>query len=213
LEYLRKQGRLVLPPIGIPYEDPSPKPIQPLTTKQIKILYQTTEFYEDQFPHLAIRDRAMLAVYYDCGLRRSEGQQLNYSDVHLDNRLLHVRKGKGNQQRFVPFSSSTKNHFESYLLDGRLQLQQSGKQDAFLLNKRGGRASGESMNERLKYLVELSEDSSLKQTPVHLHILRHSIATHLLYQGMELEKVAQFLGHRSLESTQIYTHLMEKVYG
>lgn len=211
LEYLRKQGKLILPPLGIPNETPNPQPVQPLTPEQVKSLYQATETHEA--PEITLRDKAILAVYYDCGLRRKEGEQLNTTDINLDSRLLHVRKGKGSRERYVPFGQSTKNHFQSWLYDGRPKLLKDNRESAFLLNKSGARASGNLMNRQLKTLKDQSTDASLQHMPLHLHILRHSIATHLLYQGMELEKVAQFLGHRSLESTQIYTHLIEKVYG
>lgn len=213
LEYLRKQGRLLLPATGIPLETPNPQPVNPLTPEQVKQLYRATATYEDEHPELALRDRALLAVFYDCGLRRSEGIGLNLSDIHLDSRLLEVRRGKGGKPRLVPFSKSTAKHLELYRYDGRPQLAGSGTEEAFLLGRRGNRASGTALNNRLKYMQQQTEDAILRQIPLHLHILRHSIATHLLYQGMSLEKVSQFLGHQSLESTQVYTHLTEKIYG
>ena len=75
--------------------------------------------------------------------------------------MLHLLKAKGNQQRFVPFSNTTKNHLESYLLDGRMQLEKDGKQEAFLLNYKGKRASGNSLNKRLQYIVEQSENHAI----------------------------------------------------
>lgn len=71
---------------------------------------------------------------------------------------------------------------------------------------------GNSLNARLKHIQQHTDDPTLQQHPLHLHTLRHSIATHLLYQGMELEKVARFLGHISLESTQVYTHLVQQAH-
>ena len=108
---------------------------------------------------------------------------------------------------------STVAHLQNYHYEGRPLLMKHANEDALFLNQEGKRATGNMFNKRLKILQQYSDDAALRQMKLHLHILRHSIATHLLYQGMSLENVAQFLGHYSLESTQIYTHLMEKVYG
>ena len=135
-------------------------------------------------------------------------------DVDFDKRLLHVRKGKGGKSRTVPFSKTTSQHLQDYHYEGRPLYAKTGTQEAFLLSLRwGNRAHGGTLNNRLKYMQSQTEEASLQQVNLHLHILRHSIATHLLYQGMELERVAQFLGHYSLNSTQIYTHLVQEVYG
>ncbi|MEO1099722.1 MAG: tyrosine-type recombinase/integrase, partial [Bacteroidota bacterium] len=160
-----------------------------------------------------LRDKAMLAVFYDCGLRRTEGVSLDISDIHYDNRLLEVRKGKGGKARFVPLSKTTQDHLQNYHFEGRPILLRRANEEAFFLNQLGSRMTGNTFNKRLKSLQQYSDDASLRQMNLHLHILRHSIATHLLFQGMSLEKVAQFLGHYSLESTQIYTHLMQKTNG
>lgn len=215
LDYLRKQGRILLPPTGIPLESPNPQPITPLTTEQVKQLYQGTTTYEDEYPELASRDRALLAIFYDCGLRRNEGVNLNYADIHFDNRLLQVRHAKGGKPRFVPFSRATGKYLEHYRYDARPQLLSPDKsgEEAFFIGRRGNRANGNTLNTRLKQIQKHTDCPILQQKPLHLHILRHSIATHLLYQGMSIEKVSQFLGHQSLESTQVYTHLIEKVYG
>lgn len=214
LEYLRTQARVMLPPTGIPAETPNPEPVVPLTSKQIKSLYEATKTYEEEKPALALLDRAILAIYYDCGLRRNEGVNLNLSDVDFDQRLMHIRKGKGGKARTVPFSKSTSEHLQNYRYEGRSHFVRSAKQDTFLLSLRwGSRSNGGTLNKRLKYMQSQTEDAVLQQQHLHLHILRHSIATHLLYQGMELERVAQFLGHYSLNSTQIYTHLVQEVYG
>lgn len=212
LEYLRKQARIPIPVLEIKKETPNPQPIQPLTTEQVKSLYEATGVKEDKYPDLALRDRAMLAVFYDCGLRRNEGVRLNLTDIHFDNRLIHVRHGKGSQPRFVPFGKATARHLISYTYDARPHLMRDNEA-AFFIGPRGSRANGMALSRRLKLLQERSDDPVLQGMDIHLHVLRHSIATHLLYEGMDLEKVGQFLGHRSLDSTQIYTHLMEKVYG
>ncbi|ELR71338.1 tyrosine recombinase XerD [Fulvivirga imtechensis AK7] len=222
LEYLRKQARIEIPPTGISKETPNPEEVIPLTMEQVKKLYEAADIAAEAKDEvysradrsaLALRDKAMLAVFYDCGLRRTEGKQLNLSDIHYDNRLLEVRQGKGGKPRFVPLGRTTLKHLQDYQYEARPQFIKSATEEAFFLGVRGGRLTGCTFNSRLKTLQKYSDNAALRQMNLHLHILRHSIATHLLYKGMSLEKVAQFLGHYSLESTQIYTHLMEKVYG
>lgn len=208
VEYLRKRARMELPALEIKKEVPNPRPIVPLTTGQIKSLYEATRTYESKQPHLALRDRAMLSIFYDCGLRRNEGIGLDLSDVHLDNRLLYVKYAKGGQARFVPFGQETSRHLTSYIYDARSVMARAPNTHALLLSSQGTRASGGALNTRLKHLQGHTEDPILQQQEIHLHLLRHSIATHLLFEGMELEKVARFLGHKSLESTQVYTHIL-----
>ncbi|GAA5040135.1 tyrosine recombinase XerC [Marivirga lumbricoides] len=235
LEYLRKQARMEIPALSIPHETPNPKEVIPLSIAQVKALYEAAGMEEDTRPVAALRDKAFLALFYDCGLRRSEGTALNIGDIDFDNRLVAVRKGKGSKARYVPFGKQTARQLENYCYEGRPRLlSPNSKEDAFLLGNRGTRICGNTLNRRLKELVELVNEhfpnpqSTNDQTPndsfpndqllisitqpVHLHVLRHSIATHLLYQGMEIEKVSQFLGHDSLESTQVYTHIMERFY-
>jgi integrase/recombinase XerD len=222
LEYLRKQARIEIPSTGIKKETPNAAEVMPLSMEQVKALYEAAESCatdvdsrqarEDR-EALMLRDKALLAVFYNCGLRRSEGVQLNLSDIHYENRLLEVKQGKGGKARFVPMSKSTALHLQNYQYDGRLLLKSPNTHDdAFFLNQTGTRMHGNTMNGRLKVLKEYTDDPILQQLPLHLHTLRHSIATHLLYQGMSLESVAMFLGHHSLESTQIYTHIVDKLY-
>jgi integrase/recombinase XerD len=154
---------------------------------------------------LGARDRAMLGIYYGCGLRRNEGISLEVGDVLLKQRLVFVKKGKGYRQRYVPMSEAVAEDLEGYILSARPLLQVADHSDpALFVSLRGRRMSGNGMIarlERLKYLAGIEK-------PAGLHSLRHSIATHLLKSGMTLESVSRFLGHSSLESTQIYTHLV-----
>ena len=83
----------------------------------------------------------------------------------------------------------------------------------FFVSQRGLRMNGQSMLLRLKILIQRVDNTELQSKEVGLHTLRHSIATHLLQNGMKLEAIAKFLGHSSLESTQIYTHLVEQENG
>jgi integrase/recombinase XerD len=172
-----------------------------LTRSEVKALYNACS--NDA---LGLRDRAMLAVYYGCGLRRNEGASLDVSDVLLKEKLVYVQKGKGYRERYVPMSEGVKEDLENYIHVGRNSLLSCGpqmKEQALFLSVRGKRMNGNSLFLRLKELVKMA---GLNKS-IGLHTLRHSIATHLLQSGMGLESVSRFLGHQSLESTQIYTHL------
>jgi integrase/recombinase XerD len=171
-----------------------------LTRSEVKALYNACS--NDA---LGLRDRALLAVYYGCGLRRNEGASLDISDVLLKEKLVYVQKGKGYRERYVPMSEAVKEDLENYINVGRGSLLSCGlmKEQSLFLSFRGKRMDGNSLIMRLKALIRMAGINKA----VGLHTLRHSIATHLLQSGMNLESVSRFLGHQSLESTQIYTHL------
>ena len=215
-DYLRQTGRVALPVMEWENEAICTGQVDVLTIPEIKLLFKATEILPEQQKHhkgrefyeaLQYRDRAMLAVYYGCGLRRNEGIQLDASDIHFSRGLLHVRKGKNYKERFVPITKQSLQHLQAYLYDSRPLLLNSSKSQALFISAKAQRIDGQTMLWRLKQLINLTENAKLQQKQVGLHTLRHSIATHLLAKGMDLEKIKEFLGHTSLESTQIYTHL------
>lgn len=151
------------------------------------------------------RDRAMLGLFYGCGLRRNEGVNLDITDLLHDSNLVYVRKGKNYRERYVPIAPDIMNDLRAYTQQGRLQLLRNQNETALLLSQRGTRIDGQSLLVRLKHLLSKTEI----EKAAGLHTLRHSIATHLLQSGMKLNHIARFLGHESLESTQIYTHILD----
>lgn len=171
-----------------------------LTQEEIKALYNACDNST-----LGIRDRAMLSVYYGCGLRREEGMSLNVNDISLKERLIYVQNGKGNRERYVPMSEAVKEDLENYIYVAREKILsfKNISNPALFLSYRVKRMHGNSLIDRLHKLTQKAGIN--KETG--FHTLRHSIATHLLQSGMLLENVSKFLGHTSLESTQIYTHL------
>lgn len=128
--------------------------------------------------------------------------------------MLHVRKGKNYKERFVPISKTSLKYLKDYIYDHRPELLKDGNpsrgaSDAlFISYNHCGRMQGQSLSVRLKRLIVQTDNPELIDKEVGLHTLRHSIATHLLAAGMQLESISRFLGHGSLESTQIYTHLL-----
>jgi len=214
-EYLRKVGRLNIPEIQLKNEETEHK-ITYLTTEEINLLFKTTytkPTYKINAPlpiqeAMQSRDRAMLAVFYGCGLRRNEGVHLDVGDINFDRSILHVRKGKNYKERFVPISKSNLKHLTEYMYDHRPELLKGSKAEAlFVSHMYSKRMHSQSLFIRLKNLQYQTGDTALQEKEANLHMLRHSIATHLLQAGMKLESISRFLGHSSLESTQIYTHL------
>ena len=219
VEYLRQTGKLQIPMLNIKQEDVGESKQNVLTEEEIKQLYKATEQphqrrkynkSEELYTALQARDRAMLSIFYGCGLRRNEGYHLNITDIHLESAIVHVTKGKGYKERFVPISKKGMEHITTYLYDARPVLIKDNREEAFFLNHNGKRLGGQMMMVCVQTLAKETDNTALQQKEIGLHTLRHSIATHLLAHGMGLEKIKDFLGHSSLESTQIYTHLIKE---
>ena len=172
-----------------------------LSPAEIKSLYKAcdTSIYGS-------RDRAILSIFYGCGLRRNEAQTLDIENVILKDDTIFVNKAKGYKERYVPISKKVKQDLENYMFTTRETLKKQANQKAFFLNYKGNRLSGNGLYLRLKIL----QQRALPDKQISLHSLRHAIATHLLSSGMSLENVGKFLGHASLETTQIYTHLINE---
>ena len=219
-EYLRISGTEGFTLDSLSYLNESYRPSGILTQGDIMALYDAS-YYRGHFARpetqtmqqaICQRDRAMLGIYYGCGLRKSEGVALDVSDLLTQRGLIHVRKGKGSKERYVPVSGKNLEHIQEYLLIGRpyLATTSSFSTEGFFLNQMGSRCSDQALSNSLKKLVSRSGSNSLQEKSPTLHTLRHSIATHLLQSGMQIEMIQQFLGHQSLESTQIYTHLVNE---
>jgi site-specific recombinase XerD len=172
-----------------------------LTLQEISKLYDAVK---DDI--MGLRDKAILALYYGCGLRKNEGANMDVRDLLLDKELVYVRKGKGYKERYVPLAGTAKADLENYILYARPHLLGDKKDDALLLNVNGKRLTGYTCYTQLQ---KLKTAAGIKK-PAGLHTLRHSIASHLLHSGMQLEQIQRFLGHSSMESTQIYTHLQHE---
>lgn len=212
LQFLHHRGVTNLPHLGIPLLKLNTKEITVLTRDEIQLLYKATRNEVETIKSEALqsRDRVLLSVYYGCGLRREEGAFLELNDINFDRRVLHVRKGKNYKERFVPFNKSNAKIFEEYIYDHRPLMAKSKNENKLFIGRSGKPMLGGSLYTRLKLLHLSVDDIELQSKTIGLHTLRHSIATHLLEAGMPLDKISRFLGHSSLESTQIYTHLVDK---
>src|SRR5205085_11831435 len=153
---------------------------------------------------LSARDKAMLEVLYSSGIRVSELVELEMADLDLTEGVLRV-KGKGRKDRLTPIGSQAIKALQRYFeLRGQEPKCQSGRWAARVcLNKHGDTLSTRSVRRKPdKYLVAAGLDPGISP-----HTLRHSFATHLLNNGADLRSVQELLGHQSLSTTQIYTHL------
>lgn len=151
---------------------------------------------------LGARDRAILEMLYSTGIRVSEVVAINRGDLDLEAGLLKV-KGKGRRERAVPVGSHALGSVARYILRAESERVPMGAENALFVNKLGSRLSSRSVRRKVsKYLKIAGLDPDISP-----HTIRHSFATHLLDNGADLRAVQELLGHQSLSSTQVYTHL------
>jgi len=203
--YLQESGKGVIE-IDLRRRSVTSTPRIILTTSEVQTMYRACGTVSEAHAELlGLRDRAMLGIYYGCGLRRSEGAALNVSDVLLKEKRVYVRKGKNYRERYVPMTEAVKEDVINYIQVAREKILsfKNTRHDALFLSMQVKRLCGNQIIGRVQLLARAAGIHK----EVGLHTLRHSIATHLLQSGMALEEVSQFLGHSSLESTQIYTHI------
>jgi len=191
-------------------KQPTEEKLNILTQSEIKELFKATNHSNTKW-HLRCRDKAILTVLYSCGLRRTEAVSLDISDILFEKERVFVRKGKNYKERFVPINRKNAEILEDYIFEARPEFYQSNLSEALFVNKNGTRMQGMSFANRLKAIVQATNNKDIVEKQITLHTLRHSIATHLLQQNVPLESIKTFLGHSSLESTQIYVHLMKQL--
>lgn len=149
------------------------------------------------------RNRAMLEVLYGCGLRVSELVELRMSRIHASESFISV-VGKGNKERLIPIGKTALNHIELYRDSIRVHVEaQKGEEDILFLNNRGKRLSRVMVFMIIKKLAVMAQ---IKKS-ISPHTFRHSFATHLVEGGADLRAVQEMLGHASITTTEIYTHV------
>lgn len=179
--------------------------IKPLTQEEINILQA---HIEETYSHYPFKHREkkheqlklIFALYYGCGLRRGEGYKLTSNDIDFDKKTIFVKQGKNYKDRIVPMNAGVYNTLQHYIYNFRNLLK--------LPHKRLFITDTYTLNVSLRELQKVCNNESIQSKHLTLHLLRHSIATHLLQNGMSIESIALFLGHSSLESTQVFTHLI-----
>jgi integrase/recombinase XerC len=148
---------------------------------------------------LTLRNQALVELVYSAGLRSAEAVGLDLGDVDFEQEHVHVRHGKGAKDRIVPLGEEAAHLVARYLHDARPQLAR-GAENALFLSARGHRL----------------DTSTLRRLVPHPHRLRHAFATHLLEGGADLRTIQELLGHASLSTTQMYSHVdakrLRKVY-
>lgn len=156
---------------------------------------------------VVLRDKALLEFMYATGCRVSEAVGTNLDDIDLEEKVVRLM-GKGSKQRLVPLGSYARNSVVAYLNAGRGELERRStakvpERRALFLNKRGKRISRQSVWE----IVKTAGEQAGITKPLHPHTLRHSFATHLIQGGADVRTVQELLGHASVTTTQIYTHV------
>lgn len=156
---------------------------------------------DDAHPAEHLRDRAILELLYATGMRVGELTGLNLADIDLARGLARVT-GKGNKQRVVPFGREATLALNEWLEFGRSELANGKAEDAVFVGSRGGRIDQRQVRRVVERVGQRAGVSDISP-----HTLRHTAATHMLEGGADLRVVQEMLGHSSLQTTQIYTHV------
>mgnify|MGYP003582201388 CR=1 FL=1 len=191
------------------FVNPAAELVLPKKPKQLPHTLLTVEDIEAVFaqPDLTtaegLRDRAMLEVFYATGIRRLELANLDLADVDTRHVTLLVRAGKGQQDRFVPLGQRALAWIARYRQESRPYLQHDPHEPALFLTDRGARFRRSALSARVKRLFKKAD----LERPGSCHLFRHACATHMLRGGADIRVIQALLGHRSLETTQLYTHV------
>lgn len=166
--------------------------IETLTIEEIKRLFEAT----NTRPRWAKRDKAVLVCLYHLGLRAGETANLKTEEINWEENWLLIANSKTGYQRQVPINPTAKAILEDY-------SREINPENPYFIQGLKGKLQGDSL---LQIIKKLSKKAQIEKR-VYSHLLRHSIATHLMHNGLDITQVSKFLGHRRLESTERYTHL------
>ncbi len=173
-----------------------------LTTDEIDAIVQCIDLSKP----LGQRNKAIIETLYGSGLRVTELINLQLSRINIQEGYMLV-EGKGSKQRLVPLSPTSIQQIENWLLDRNLMQIKKGNEDFLFLNKRGAKLTRAMIFEIVKVLTE---QAGIRKK-VSPHTFRHSFATHLLENGANLRAIQQLLGHESITTTELYTHIDVKM--
>ena len=152
--------------------------------------------------HIGIRDRAVLELFYSTGMRLSELVNMNIGDFEINKKLIRVI-GKGNKERMIPYGRAAESAIKNYLKIRNISLKPAFANKPLFVNSSEKRISKRTIQRRMNNYIKLVADGKR----IGPHLLRHTFATHLLDNGADIRAVKDLLGHSSLSSTQIYTHV------
>ena len=165
----------------------------------------------DVSTEIGVRDRAILELFYSTGIRLNELIMLDISAVDFINQMIKVH-GKGGKERLIPFGNRAKFWLENYLKNRAESFHTSPIRTPLFVNAKGKRVPRSTVQRRIRNYIKIVADGK-RLGP---HILRHSFATHLMDKGADIRAVEDLLGHNSLSSTQVYTHVqpekMKEIY-
>lgn len=173
-----------------------------LSQADIKELYELASDFE----------RAWFSLCYGCGLRVMELRDLDMNDIQLSEGVVVVRHGKGNKKRIIPLTFKMIEDLRQYLKKRHKMPVCEPPTEALFLHIKGGRMMHYTFNKYFKRLILKSQNEALRSRveELSIHCLRHSIATHLIENGVKMEQVKAFLGHSHLETTEIYTRVSQE---
>ncbi|MCR4774397.1 MAG: tyrosine recombinase XerD [Prevotella sp.] len=169
-----------------------------LTTEEVDMLENSIDLSTAE----GQRNKAIIETLFSCGLRVSELVNLKISDLYLDDEYIKVL-GKGNKERLVPISPNAIKQIKLWFIDRNLMNIKPGEEDYVFLNRRGHHLTRTMI---LIMIKRLAKEAGIMKT-ISPHTLRHSFATELLKGGADLRAIQMMLGHESVETTQIYTHI------
>ena len=198
-EYLQRTGAIIINPYQLKIKSPKSEERKIFTQEEIEELYSKSNLQQTIILHLC----------YACGMRRNEAVELKTNDIDLENCLLYIRKGKGRKRRVIPFTKQVKKDIEFFL---SVETERFANTDENIKQRNEQKNKTENLlnitaTRIYEEFKKLLKKAGLDNQKFTLHCLRHTIATQLLEQGMELEKVRDFLGHEYLGTTQIYTRV------
>ncbi|MDD6302453.1 MAG: tyrosine recombinase [Bacillales bacterium] len=177
-----------------------------LYDKEVEALFNENKKRGD---FLAKRDEAIIELLYTSGIRVSELVNLTLQNINMRQRVMRII-GKGNKERVVPFSNSCLNTLNDYLEDTRVEIlrrnPQAKKTSYVFLNNKGEKLTARGV----EYILTSIERKTGVFLNLHPHKMRHSFATHLLDKGADLRTIQELMGHESLDTTTIYTHVSSK---
>ena len=170
-------------------------------TRSLPVVLSQREIAELLKACVDLREKALVGILYDTGMRKSEALHLKLYDLDFDRNAIHIRDGKGHKDRYVPFSKNMQKVIVAYLKAYRPQ--------EYLFEREKGHPKGTQWPS--KVLLDAVERTSITKC-VSCHVLRHSYATHLLEHGLDIRHIQKWLGHKRLETTAGYLNVAETHY-